>query len=30
MAVAGMLLSTIFLFGIVMNALPLFLAPKCG
>ncbi|MEO7986219.1 MAG: hypothetical protein ABI766_06770 [Gemmatimonadales bacterium] len=30
MAVAGMLLSTIFLFGIVMNALPLFLVPTCG
>ncbi len=30
MAVAGMLLSTVFLFGIVMNALPLFLVPPCG
>jgi hypothetical protein len=30
MAVAGLLLSTIFLFGIVMNALPLFLLPPCG
>jgi uncharacterized membrane protein len=30
MAVAGMLLSTVFLFGIIMNALPLFLVPPCG
>lgn len=30
MALAGMLLSAIFLFGIVMNALPLFLVSPCG
>jgi heme/copper-type cytochrome/quinol oxidase subunit 2 len=30
MAIAGILLSTIFLFGIVMNTLPLFLVSPCG
>ncbi len=30
MAMAGMLLSTVFLFGIIMNTLPLFLVPPCG
>ena len=30
MVAAGMLLSAIFLFGIVMNALPLLLVQPCG
>lgn len=30
MALAGMLLSSLFLLGIVLNALPLFLVPACG